>query len=127
MLVVGNKIDKEDLAYTKREFAAFADLLFISAKEGFNIEQLRKRLVQLFDEVTTNVSETVVTNVRHVQSLNNAASALERVIEALDNKKTGEWVAFELKDALHHLGLITGEVTGEEVLGSIFSKFCIGK
>ena len=127
LLVVGNKIDKEDLAYTKREFAAFADLLFISAKEGFNIDQLRKRLVQLFDEMTTNVSETVVTNVRHVQSLNNAASALERVIEALDNKKTGEWVAFELKDALHHLGLITGEVTGEEVLGSIFSKFCIGK
>ena len=127
LLVVGNKIDKEDLAYTKREFAAFADLLFISAKEGFNIDQLRKRLVQLFDEMTTNVSETVVTNVRHVQSLNNAASALERVIEALENKKTGEWVAFELKDALHHLGLITGEVTGEEVLGSIFSKFCIGK
>ena len=127
LLVVGNKIDKEDLNYTRREFAAYPELLLISARDGLHIDQLKSRLLQLFDQMTVNVSETVVTNVRHVQALNNAASALERVIEALDNKKTGEWIAFELKEALYNLGLITGEVTGEEVLGNIFSKFCIGK
>ena len=99
----------------------------ISARDGLHIDQLKSRLLQLFDQMTVNVSETVVTNVRHVQALNNAASALERVIEALDNKKTGEWIAFELKEALYNLGLITGEVTGEEVLGNIFSKFPLAK
>jgi tRNA modification GTPase len=127
LIIVGNKIDKEDLAYTEREFAAFKDILFISAKERHNMDALRKRFVDLFDSRTVNVTETVVTNARHVQALHNAGSALEKVLDGLNKNISGELISVDIKTALHHLGLITGEVTTEDLLQNIFSKFCIGK
>jgi len=127
LIIVGNKIDKEDLAYTEREFAAFKDILFISAKERINMDALRKRFVDLFDSRTINVTETVVTNIRHMQALHNAGSALEKVYDSLNKNVSGELISVDIKTALHHLGLITGEVTNEDLLQNIFSKFCIGK
>jgi len=127
VIVVGNKIDKEDLAYTEREFAAFKDIIFISAKERHNIDSLRKRFVDLFDSRTVNVTETVVTNARHVQALQNAGSALEKIYDGLAKNISGELLSIDIKNALHHLGLITGEVTTDDLLKNIFSKFCIGK
>lgn len=127
LIIVGNKIDKEDLAYTEREFAGFKDILFISAKERINMDALRKRFVDLFDSRTINVTETVVTNVRHMQALHNAGSALEKVYDSLNKNVSGELISVDIKTALHHLGLITGEVTNEDLLQNIFSKFCIGK
>jgi tRNA modification GTPase len=127
LVIVGNKIDKEDLNYTKREFASFKDILFISAKERHNMDALRKRFVDLFDSRTVNVTETVVTNARHVQALQNTGSALEKVYDGINKNISGELISVDIKNALHHLGLITGEVTSEDLLGNIFSKFCIGK
>ncbi|MBL7893069.1 MAG: tRNA uridine-5-carboxymethylaminomethyl(34) synthesis GTPase MnmE [Bacteroidia bacterium] len=127
LIIVGNKIDKEDLVYTEREFAGFKDILFISAKERINMDALRKRFVDLFDSRTINVTETVVTNVRHMQALHNAGSALEKVYDSLNKNVSGELISVDIKAALHHLGLITGEVTNEDLLQNIFSKFCIGK
>ena len=127
LIIVGNKIDKEDLAYTQREFAAFKDILFISAKDRQSVDVLRKRFVDLFDSRTINVTETVVTNARHVQALHNAGSALEKVFDGLSKNLSGELISVDIKSALHHLGLITGEVTTEDLLENIFSKFCIGK
>lgn len=127
LIIVGNKIDKEDLVYTEREFAAFKDILFISAKERINMDALRRRFVELFDSRTINVTETVVTNVRHMQALHNAGSALEKVYDSLTKNVSGEFISVDIKTALHHLGLITGEVTNEDLLQNIFSKFCIGK
>ncbi|MBI2270913.1 MAG: tRNA uridine-5-carboxymethylaminomethyl(34) synthesis GTPase MnmE [Bacteroidetes bacterium] len=127
LIIVGNKIDKEDLVYTEREFAAFKDILFISAKERINMDALRKRFVDLFDSRTINVTETVVTNVRHMQALHNAGSALEKVYDGLSKNISGELISVDIKNALHQLGLITGEVTTEDLLQNIFSKFCIGK
>lgn len=127
LIIVGNKIDKEDLAYTQREFVSFEDILFISAKEHSNIDALRKRFVDLFDSRTVNVSETVITNARHVQALQNAGSSLEKAYDGVKNNLSGELVSIEIKNALHHLGLITGEVSADDLLQNIFSKFCIGK
>jgi len=127
LVIVGNKIDREDLSYTEKEFASFKDILFISAKERRNIDALRKRFVDLFDSRTINVTETVVTNARHVQALQNASFALEKVYEGLNRNISGELISVDIKNALHHLGLITGEVTSEDLLSNIFSKFCIGK
>lgn len=127
LIVVGNKIDKEDIVYTEKEFVAFKDILFISAKEKNNIDALRKRFVDLFDSRTINVTETVVTNARHMQALQNAGSALEKIYDSLGNNISGELISIDIKNALHHLGLITGEVTTDDLLKNIFSKFCIGK
>lgn len=127
VVVLGNKIDKEDLEYTKKEFAAIPGILFISAKERVGIEELKKQLVHLFDSRTVNVTETIVTNARHVQALQHTNSALSRIIEGLGKKISGELLATDIRIALNHLGLITGEISTDDLLKNIFSKFCIGK
>ena len=127
LVVLGNKIDKEDLEYTKKEFSDIKDVLFISAKDGSGVEELKKHLVHLFDSRTVNVTETIVTNVRHVQALQHTNSALTRIMEGLGKKISGELLATDIRIALNHLGLITGEVSTDDLLKNIFSKFCIGK
>ncbi len=127
IIVVGNKIDKEDIAYTKKEFAHFKDILFISAKEKLNLEELKVKLIDLFDEKSNNIPETIITNARHAEALQHTYNALTRVKAGLDKKLSGELLASDIRDALHHLGLITGEVSTDDLLQSIFSRFCIGK
>jgi tRNA modification GTPase len=127
LLIVGNKIDKEDIAYTLREFKDFEDIIFISAKERLYIDDLKTKLVALFDNKAVNVSETIVTNARHVQALQHTNSALTKVFEGLNNNLTGDLLSVEIRSALQHLGEITGEITSDTLLDNIFSKFCIGK
>ena len=127
IIIAGNKIDKEDIAYTKKEFSHFKDILFISSKEKQNLEELKAKLIDIFDERSENIPETIITNSRHVESLQNTNAALARVSEGLDKKVSGELLASDIRDALHHLGLITGEVSTDDLLQSIFSRFCIGK
>lgn len=127
LILVGNKIDKEDLAYTENEFSKFNDLLLISAKEKQNIDALKKKLVELFDNRSINVSETIVTNARHVEALQHTNSSLTKILNGLNSNISGELLAIDIRNALHHLGLITGEVTSEDLLKNIFGRFCIGK
>lgn len=127
LVLAANKIDKEDLEYTKKEFAEFPGMLFISAKERINIEELKKHLVHLFDSRTVNLTETIVTNARHVEALRHTNSALVKVIEGLNHNVTGDFLAMDIRHALHHLGTITGEISSDDLLANIFSRFCIGK
>jgi tRNA modification GTPase len=127
LLIVGNKIDKEDINYTIKEFKDFGDIIFISAKEHLYIDDLRAKLVALFDNKAVNVSETIVTNARHVQALQHTNSALTKVFEGLNSNISGELLSIEIRTALQHLGEITGEITNDNLLENIFSKFCIGK
>lgn len=127
IIVVGNKIDKEDVAYTKKEFSHFKDILFISAKEKLNLEELKVKLIEIFDKKSATIPETIITNARHVEALQQTFNALNRVIEGLDKKLSGELIASDIRDALHHLGLITGEVSTDDLLKNIFGRFCIGK
>lgn len=126
LVIVANKIDTENLADLKKEFAAY-DVIYISAKEHINIEELKQKLVGLFDARTVNTTETIVTNARHVESLKRANTALQKVITGLDSNIAGDLLAVEIRYALDELGSITGEVTNEDLLDSIFTRFCIGK
>jgi tRNA modification GTPase len=127
LVLVANKIDKEDMEYTYREFAEFKDMLFISAKEHLHIDLLKKRLVELFDDSTVNVTETIVTNARHVEALRHTNSSLIKVLEGLNNNVSGDFLAMDIRQALHYLGTITGEISSDDLLANIFSRFCIGK
>ncbi len=127
LLLVANKIDKEDIEYTKNEFREFNNLIFISAKEHTNIDELKKHLVALFDDRTVNVTETIVTNSRHVEALRHTNVALFKVLDGLNNNVTGDFLAMDIRVALHHLGTITGEISSDDLLANIFSRFCIGK
>ena len=127
LILAGNKIDKEDVEYTKKEFAAFKDMFFISAKEKHNLEELKTRLIDIFDEKSNDIPETIITNTRHVTALQASSDALNKVSEGLDKKLSGELIASDIRTALYQMGLITGEVSTDDLLQNIFSKFCIGK
>ncbi len=127
LLTVANKIDVEDLKLLHDEFSDFPEMIYISAKEHLNIHQLKQQLVNLFDTRTLDVTDTVVTNARHVASLNNAVKALQNVQLGLQSDIASDLLALDIRYALEELGNITGEVTNEDLLENIFSKFCIGK
>ena len=74
-----------------------------------------------------NTSETLVTNIRHVEALKQTENALQRVLDNVDNPVTSDFLAMDIKQALHYLGEITGTVTTDDLLENIFTKFCIGK
>ena len=101
--------------------------LYVSAKTGFGLDELKKWLVNSQKDVTYNSDQTIVTNLRHYEALRNASSALQRVKSSLSLGLTPDLIAEDLRDAICHLGTITGEVTTDEVLGEIFGRFCIGK
>jgi tRNA modification GTPase len=127
LLIVGNKIDFENLDDLQKEFADVQGIRFISAKEHKNIDALKATLVGLFDTRTVNTTDTIVTNSRHVSSLNKAQEALTKVNEGLSANIQSDFLALDIRYALEALGEITGQVTNDDLLGNIFSKFCIGK
>jgi tRNA modification GTPase len=126
VVLIGNQIDRMNMNEVQKEFEGL-DVLFISAKEKLYIDDLRMKLVALFDKSTVNVRETIVTNVRHADALRHTHAAIERTLSGINNNIPGDLIAQDIREALHHLGEITGEVTNDELLGNIFGKFCIGK
>ncbi|MDP1745038.1 MAG: tRNA uridine-5-carboxymethylaminomethyl(34) synthesis GTPase MnmE, partial [Bacteroidota bacterium] len=103
------------------------DMLFISAKERTHIDEFKKHLVDLFDSRIVNITETIVTNSRHVEALRHTNTALIKVLEGLNLNVTGDFLAMDIRQALHYLGTITGEISSDDLLANIFSRFCIGK
>jgi tRNA modification GTPase len=101
--------------------------LYISAKDGFGLDLLKNELVSSQKDLTLDSDQTIVTNFRHYEALRKAVSALEKVRSSISLDLTPDLLAEDLRDALSHLGSITGEVTPDEVLGQIFGRFCIGK
>lgn len=101
-------------------------LIPVSSRLNLGIDFLRDRLSEVVrkDQVKNDI---IITNIRHYEALQNAASALELVLYGIDSGQTGELLAFDIRKALFHLGEITGEVTTDDLLANIFSKFCIGK
>lgn len=101
-------------------------LIPISSRLNLGIDFLKERLVEIVkkDEVKNDI---IITNLRHYEALQHANEALEKVMDGIDRHITGELLAFDIRKALFHLGEITGEVTTDDLLANIFSKFCIGK
>jgi tRNA modification GTPase len=102
-------------------------MLFISAGNKENLELLKYRILELVNLDKFRTGNTVVTNVRHYDSLTKTRESLLEVLGGLDQLVTNDFLAMDIRRALHYLGEITGEVTTEDLLANIFSKFCIGK
>ena len=98
----------------------------ISAKEGTGLDTLRTTLSSSVKDLLKE-DGTMVTNTRHIQALTQARTSLTRVREGLDTTLPTDLLAQDLRETLHHLGTITGDITTDEVLGNIFRNFCIGK
>jgi len=99
----------------------------ISASEGDNLEELTQEIVRITNSKQAEQQQVVVTNVRHYEALTKANDAITQVTSALEMGIPGDLVAIDIRQALHFLGEITGEISTDELLGNIFSKFCIGK
>ncbi len=125
-LLVGNKVDGQNTAAQQR-FAAFTDTVFISAKEHTHIEHLKEALVSKAIDGDIYAESTIVTNARHYEALQHLAKALADVQRGLEEKVPGDLLAIDIRQCLHYLGTITGQITNEDQLDYIFSKFCIGK
>lgn len=124
---IANKIDlfsPEDVEIIENKTDSFGGIT-ISACEGLNIEFLTQKMIAIAESFTQY--DTIVSNQRHVAALRNSSEAIQKVILALDENRSGELLALDLRIALDNLGEITGEITNDEILGNIFSKFCIGK
>ncbi len=127
LVIVANKMDVENYSDLREEFSEYPDIVYISAKENRNIDLLQKTLLKLFDTRTLDVSDTIVTNARHANSLKNAGHALDNVAKGLDENIASDLLALDIRYALEELGNITGQVTNEDLLENIFTRFCIGK
>lgn len=127
VMPVANKIDKATWKITA-PFARVQNIQFISAAKKFNVESLKENLYQLSIYNTHRSTDyAIVSNIRHYEALVKANEALTKAQVGLSNHASGELVASDLREALEHLASITGEVSNEDVLDSIFSRFCIGK
>ena len=126
-LLVGNKVDKLSLEKKMAFDTAYSDIIWISASENQNIEILKDILVRKVKTKEIKTGDTVVTNLRHFQHLSQTNEALENVLEGLNQSITGDFLAQDIRFALHHLGEITGQITTDDLLANIFSRFCIGK
>ncbi|SEM90703.1 tRNA modification GTPase trmE [Chitinophaga rupis] len=126
-LLVGNKMDVLGESEALAKFAGIPDILFISAKDHAHIDLLKDRLVQKVMSGDINTEATIVTNARHYAALQSVLQALQDVRTGMDSGLPGDLLALDIRRCLHFLGEITGEITNEEQLDWIFSKFCIGK
>ena len=135
LLILANKTDKTGVnkivttlnffvSSTKIELDK-TSVIEISAKTGKGLENLRSALVSRAN--VASASGTLVTNARHAAALREAAASLSAVSDGLDTGRPSDLLAEDLRAALASLGSITGEITTDEVLGEIFSRFCIGK
>ncbi len=128
VLAIGNKVDLSSEKDLQDKWKAIqVPILFISANNEEHIGQLLIALKNLVATAEHAPNQVVITNLRHYQALLNATASLQQVQNALTSVISGELVAFDIRKAIYHLGEITGEITTDDLLESIFSKFCIGK
>lgn len=128
LLVIANKTDTlscHDSALLQSEIA---DLILLSAKEKTGITALKDALTSLVNTGALSNNETIVTNSRHFEALNNALTAISSVQQGIDLEISTDLFSIDIRECLRHLGNITGEYdVDKDILGHIFSNFCIGK
>jgi tRNA modification GTPase len=125
-LLVANKIDTADTGIVNA-ITHIPSAILISAKSMTGIDILKQALTQKAISGDVNTEATIVTNARHHDALLKLSQSLEEVQSGIDNQIPGDLLALDIRQCLHYLGLITGEITNEDQLDFIFSKFCIGK
>ena len=131
VILVFNKIDK--IAEEERDvlnllFEQFeGERIYISARERINTEGLKNALIKAAQLPEIQSGDVVVSNVRHFEALQNAHSSICRVIDGIENGISGDFLSQDIRECMHFLGEITGQISNDEILGNIFGKFCIGK
>ena len=133
LIAVLNKIDcltnsqRAALHQVIAEVASQADIAEISAKQDIAVNELEQRLIAGANLPENDPNAVVVTNARHYDALCKAREAIIRSLDGLRSGLSGDFVSQDIRECMHYLGEITGEITTNELLGSIFSRFCIGK
>ncbi len=124
-LSVGNKIDKADprLVDTMKQ----QEFILISASNKTNRSELTEKILDKVQVKDVKTGDVMVTTLRHYQNLLQTKEALDHVLMGMDSEITGDFLAMDIRQALHYLGEITGIITTDDLLDNIFSKFCIGK
>jgi tRNA modification GTPase len=128
-LLIANKIDKvEDENHINKNFSnTFENIVFISSKFQQNISALKVNLLKTLDIEKYQGDLSIVTNTRHFTILSKILSSIEEVNQGIDNQLTKDFIALDIRKIIQLMGEITGEITNDEILGNIFSRFCIGK
>ena len=119
-------VNKADVATLDHPLLARHDVIHLSAKTGQGITDLESKLTDIF-RTQTDRHDIIVTNARHYQALLSASEALSRALDALNINLPGDLVSQDIRQAMYHLGEITGEISTDDLLGNIFANFCIGK
>ncbi|MAO17136.1 MAG: tRNA uridine-5-carboxymethylaminomethyl(34) synthesis GTPase MnmE, partial [Muricauda sp.] len=127
LLPICNKMDLLNPNQKEKIASEIPDVLFLSAKLKEGISELETRLLSLVDSGALSGDTTIVTNSRHYDALLKALEEIQKVKEGLDMELSSDLMAIDIRQALYHLGEITGSVTTDDLLGNIFSNFCIGK
>ena len=128
LLLIANKIDSLPEKQRKEITTSVKDILLLSAKEKIGITTLLEELTSLVNKGALSNNETIVTNSRHFEALNNALNAINSVQEGIDLEISTDLFSIDIRECLRHLGNITGEYdVDKDILGHIFSNFCIGK
>lgn len=122
VIVAANKTDT-----LQQQNLNFSDSIYISAKDGTGIEELKNALFDNAAGSSINTENVIITNARHYEALNEVSKSLKEIKSGIKNNITGDLLAPDIRRCLHFLGEITGEITNEDRLDYIFSKFCIGK
>ncbi len=140
LVIVANKVDKLSEEETKQLNVALgssnvsnkdsvgrSSYILLSAKSGQGVEELQNKLLDFVNTGALRNNETIVTNSRHYDALLKSLEEIIKVQEGIDSELSGDLLAIDLRQALYHLGEITGSVSNDELLGNIFANFCIGK
>ncbi|MCH4823890.1 tRNA uridine-5-carboxymethylaminomethyl(34) synthesis GTPase MnmE [Gramella lutea] len=136
LLIIANKTDRlaeEEVENLKEKLqdisshAERAEFLLLSAKTNLGVEELKDRLLEFVNTGALRNSDTIVTNSRHYAALLKALEEINKVEDGLNADLSGDLLAIDIRQALHHFGEITGEITNDDLLGNIFANFCIGK
>jgi tRNA modification GTPase len=125
-LLIGNKSDLRKSSSTSNSLS-ISPFQAISAKEGKGIDELR---AWMEEQVLGNfdlANETIVSNVRHYDALTKTEASLQSAKNGLEADVSSDFVAMDIRQAMYQLGSITGDISSDEILGNIFSRFCIGK
>ncbi len=139
LVIVVNKGDVEDIAVLRKRVIESSvlsaqsserqklNVLLISAKHQLGLDELQRALIDHVNIKPLEDHDVIVTNARHYEALVRVQEAISRVMGGLDTGISGDFLSQDIREILHYLGEITGEITTDEILGNIFGKFCIGK
>jgi len=126
IIIVYNKVDLIDNFDFNEAFKNF-EYVKLSAKTGNGIDILKKKITCLVQTGKIKNNDTIITNARHYEALLKANDCINNVKDGLKNEISSDLLAIDIRQAIYHFGQITGEISSDDLLGNIFSKFCIGK